>query len=119
MLIMKISVANKTLGLPYDGSGFLSQLPQGLSKLFTLYLTPWSVGRAALTLGSIDATKYTGKSYIIIISLERVLTQDQDKSVMPHCLKPRRDGPLLQLLSMSMARPRVRSSLVKSYLTVV
>lgn len=47
------------LGLPYDGSGILNHLSaSGLKSLFTLYL-PQS-GNAALTLGSIDQSQYTG-----------------------------------------------------------
>lgn len=66
------------MGMPADGSGWLSSLSSaGLQStrpelypphptdrrctdLFTMYLTPKSVGSAQLTFGSIDTTKYNG-----------------------------------------------------------
>jgi hypothetical protein len=45
------------MGLPYDGSGFLSQLSKDLASLFTLN---FASGSASLGLGSIDKSQYTG-----------------------------------------------------------
>ncbi|KAH9485175.1 Pepsin-2B [Psilocybe cubensis] len=39
---------------------FAGLISQGLPSLFSLYLTPQSVGKAELTLGGIDNTKFTG-----------------------------------------------------------
>jgi hypothetical protein len=49
-------------GMSSVASGLFAGLEaQGLPSLFSLYLTPQSVGNAELTLGGIDSSKFTGK----------------------------------------------------------
>jgi hypothetical protein len=48
-------------GMGATASGFFAGLiNQGLPSLFSLYLTPKSVGNAELTIGGIDSSKYQG-----------------------------------------------------------
>jgi hypothetical protein len=57
------------LGMGFEGPDDIADSPflhsliakQGLPPLFSLYLTPKSIGGAQLTIGGIDSTKFTGK----------------------------------------------------------
>ena len=56
-------------GMSSVAQGFFAGLEsQGLPSLFSLFLTPKSVGNAELTLGGIDTTKFSGKSTCITLS---------------------------------------------------
>lgn len=57
-------------GMSTVASGLFAGLEaQGLPSLFSLFLTPQSVGEAELTFGGIDDTKFTGMSSCLFAAI--------------------------------------------------
>lgn len=66
---------------------FEGLISQGLPSLFSLFLTPNSVGNAEMTLGGIDKTKFQGDTPAIV--LVRTLTDDLLGDLVFASLPPR------------------------------